>query len=307
MKKYIVIAVLLLLTSCSGKAETEALTEATSETTEAVTTAEETSATAETTLETTENEEHRARTDEEIYEDIKSSYIQVEKNVFLSQELKWSDNLANSDMKSSDSQAYSKWFTDLLPEECDEIKEAFSSAYFYADIIECGSYPFNTTPLKGSIDETTPMLAVFDESHKAIGYYFETGVKYDSFIDELSTVYTDEALEKMLGLKPVFYNYNNELFFEDFTGGSDLSLVRNDLELVSKTDTEYVISCTNYYNKDWRNTLEYDEAKLDEYIKRSFEYKFVKTDEGWKSADIFWIPSCAFVSDEELSAELNAE
>ena len=111
--------------------------------------------------------------------------------------------------------------------------------------------------------------------------YYQTGYNYDSFSQAVFNVFTEERAQKITDR---FKVYNGGLWTRD-TGWGGPSVYFAEYEISSLTDTEIVITRTEYYCSSGYET--FDPDKKDEYEKNDYECKFVLTDKGWRAEKFF--------------------
>lgn len=110
--------------------------------------------------------------------------------------------------------------------------------------------------------------------------YMESGISYDSYYNEMCSIFTKETADKVMHsshLAPV--SYNGELWYSAGGKSGDIACVNTEYELVSLTDTEIEIYQTRYYAYPDDLFCPWWEDMYSSYKLRS---KFVKTDEGWR-------------------------
>lgn len=114
-------------------------------------------------------------------------------------------------------------------------------------------------------------------------YYYQTGYNYSSFCQAVFNVFTEERAQKITDR---FKVYNGGLWTRD-TGWGGPSVYFTEYEISSLTDTEIVITRTEYYCSSGYEV--FDPDKKDEYEKNEDECKFVLTDKGWRAEKFFWL------------------
>ena len=111
--------------------------------------------------------------------------------------------------------------------------------------------------------------------------YYQTGYNYDSFCQAVFNVFTEERAQKITDR---FRVYNGGLWARD-TGWGGPAVYFAEYEISSLTDTEIVITRTEYYQSSGYEV--FDPDKKDEYEKNDYECKFVLTDKGWRAERFF--------------------
>lgn len=123
--------------------------------------------------------------------------------------------------------------------------------------------------------------------------WYGTGIDYESFCDAYLEVFTISAAERLFSAYSLFGSYQGELWLVGTSLGGNAYLVREEYELISKTENEIVFQRTDFM-EDFTQPLYdepvYDPEKRGEYIKKVYNYKFLKTDQGWR-ADEFSVNS----------------
>lgn len=116
-------------------------------------------------------------------------------------------------------------------------------------------------------------------------FWYDTGIDYESFCDAYLEVFTVSAAERLFSAYSLFGSYQGGLWIVGTSLGGNVYLVREEYELISKTETEIVFQRTDF-SEDFRLPLNrepvYDPKKRDEYVKEVFNYKYLKTDRGWR-------------------------
>lgn len=127
-------------------------------------------------------------------------------------------------------------------------------------------------------------------------YHYPWGYTYDSFYDTVLSVYTKEAADKWLAAHCAFWNYYGELYCSKgmldnniWTGKEtiegNLKEVRREYQLISKSDT--VVEFRRIVFRDIKNKFngEYLPEHRNEYLNLQTDFKFVKTENGWREAN----------------------
>lgn len=117
--------------------------------------------------------------------------------------------------------------------------------------------------------------------------YIETGYTYESLYNEYLRTFTKETIEEMFKEHDVFLNYNDALFCQDAARGSWLGEVHREYELISKSDTiiEYRRIIFHKDSED-KPAAEYVSELRNEYGIGVTDFRFVLTEDGWRTASI---------------------
>lgn len=117
--------------------------------------------------------------------------------------------------------------------------------------------------------------------------YYETGYTYESFYNEYLRTFTKETTDKMFKEYDVFLNYNGELFCSDGARGSWLMEVHRELELISKSETVIEFRRLIFHrDSDGKPAMGYVPEYRNEYDIGVTDFKFVLTENGWRTANI---------------------
>lgn len=128
-------------------------------------------------------------------------------------------------------------------------------------------------------------LDVFDEQYQRTNRYMESGYTYDSFYGAFCSVFTQETVDSILSRCPFFYSYNGEMWFIGTSAGGNIGEVFQEYELINQTDTELEFKRISYSVDIGEPITDYDPAKKDEYNKTEVNFRFVKTENGWRAAE----------------------
>lgn len=133
---------------------------------------------------------------------------------------------------------------------------------------------------------------------------YETGYRYDSFIEAFRNAFCGDAAENLIRLSRFgFVNYGEQLYATDVysMGADSYGLVHTDYELLTNTDSEVVFNTVCYfdYAKQMINGSAevepepYDPANKHTYINRvngrfvlTYTNRLIKADGVWKAFDI---------------------
>lgn len=116
----------------------------------------------------------------------------------------------------------------------------------------------------------------------------EMGVRYDSFCRAYLDVFTRNAANRVFSAYPCFCSYKEQLWALGTALTGDVRILdHREFELIARTDTELFFQCTVFAIKEVNGEPpEYDPEKRDEYLQGSLDFKFIKTDEGWRVDEI---------------------
>lgn len=158
-----------------------------------------------------------------------------------------------------------------------EVKEVYIKARaildgFYAD---------------GYAAENAAHITVNKESGFSDGYD-ETGFIYDSFIEEMHSIFGERVTEDILAQHPLFYEYDGRLWQTDAYPGASVYTVK--YELVQNLDDVVEFNSRIYYLDDIPD-YEFDAGKAETYRRRIISNRIVKTPDGWR------VENCQMFSD----------
>lgn len=143
-----------------------------------------------------------------------------------------------------------------------------------------------SVPWAPSVQPTDGGEPPYIQSADGIRYY-ETGYTYESFYNEYLRTFTKETLEEMFQKYDVFLDYNCELFCSDGARGGWLGEVHREYELISKSNT-FIEFRRLIFRKDSQDkpAAEYVPELRNEYDLGITDFKFLKTDSGWRAWNI---------------------
>ncbi|MBD5129254.1 MAG: hypothetical protein HDT43_04955 [Ruminococcaceae bacterium] len=119
----------------------------------------------------------------------------------------------------------------------------------------------------------------------ADGTYEELGYTYESFYNAYLSAFTKETTEGIFN-NYLFMDYNGALFCQDAAKGSMIGEVHREYELLRKSDELIQFGMVTYYDRNFELQREYDPALRDEYVVAYTDFKFVMTEDGWRSENI---------------------
>lgn len=120
---------------------------------------------------------------------------------------------------------------------------------------------------------------------ETLGYYMESGYTYESFLEAFYAVFTKETADTILSRYPFFCSYNGELWFLGTSAGGNVGEVFQEYELIEQTETALAFKRISYSVDIGEPLSDYDPAKKDEYNKTEVNFRFVKTEDGWRAAE----------------------
>lgn len=118
-----------------------------------------------------------------------------------------------------------------------------------------------------------------------LGYYMESGYTYESFREAYYAVFTKETADTIFSRYPFFCSYNGEMWFLGTSAGGNVGEVFQEYELIDQTETELAFKRISYSVDIGEPITDYDPAKKDEYNKTEVNFRFVKTEDGWRAAE----------------------
>ncbi len=114
-------------------------------------------------------------------------------------------------------------------------------------------------------------------------FYGETGYTYDSVYNAYLSAFTEETTKEIFKNHD-FLNYNGGFFCQLGAKGGNAWEVHREYELVSRSDTVIEFRRTTFsHDIDFKPSMEYDPALRDQYDKEYIDFKFVKTENGWRA------------------------
>ena len=120
--------------------------------------------------------------------------------------------------------------------------------------------------------------------------YGSTGFNYDSFINDVHEVFTDECLnaKTYFTSSECFRKYGDELFVLSASKGGDVTHLYTEYALEKQDENEIIITQIDYH--DDAGTIMPDdftpEMRNSDSLRKEYgQFRFVKTDAGWRIAD----------------------
>ena len=140
-----------------------------------------------------------------------------------------------------------------------------------------------------STDNLTPSDAVLAQGDERAelqlgeegGWYFESGYTIDSFREAYYSVFTRETADIILSAHSAFYSYDGELWYKSLSAIGDPGIFQ-EYELITQTDTVLEFKRISYH-VDIGEPRDYAPAKKEEYEKSEVDFRFIKTDDGWRA------------------------
>ncbi len=134
---------------------------------------------------------------------------------------------------------------------------------------------------------------IFSDQESGLGQYGSTGFNYDSFINDLHEVFTDECLNTKTNFKDStsFRKYGDELFCTRGSKGGDVTLLYIEYALEKQDENEIIITQIDYHDDSAiGNPISSDdftpEMRNSDSLRKEYgQFRFVKTDAGWRIAD----------------------
>lgn len=128
---------------------------------------------------------------------------------------------------------------------------------------------------------------VFSDQETDNFHYLSSGFNYDSFISDWHEVFTDECMSEKINLS-AFKKYGDELYYFAGSYPGDITLVHTEYVLDKQDENEIIIKTTEYHDDERRSGTDLEEhyAEIrDSLRKENYQYRFVKTDKGWRIAE----------------------
>lgn len=180
-----------------------------------------------------------------------------------------------ADIKNSYSESLYEFLSELDMPEITELTERAYTLMLLVGTEHFGEFT--------NIQSTDAILS-FSEYDR----WYCTGIDYESFCDAYLEVFTADAAERLFSAYSFFGSYQGELWMVITAMGANVYLVREEYELISKTEKEIVFRRTDFM-EDFTLPLYgepvYDPEKRDQYIQETFDYKFVQTENGWRAEE----------------------
>lgn len=184
-----------------------------------------------------------------------------------------------------------------------EVKELYYKARTLANIVGMAAGAGYETFSANAPENKAQIVMLKDTPlyHSAIipnyseGQIFnETGIRYDSFIDTLNDLFTEESAALMLNQFPFFYGYNGELYCNMVTAGYSITLVHTEYEILENSSDTVKFNTVNYYVPfDNSSELEYDPEKKDGYARTEINNEFRYINGEWKTYEICVLGDCS--------------
>ncbi len=128
-------------------------------------------------------------------------------------------------------------------------------------------------------------LEIFNEDTQKKEVYMESGYDYDSFYEVFCGVFTEETVETIFSRYPFFLSYNGELWYKLVSAGGNPGEIFQEYELIDQSDDEIKFKRISYSAAKSEHYDGFDPEKKAEYIKKEIDFRFVKTDNGWRAAE----------------------
>lgn len=202
---------------------------------------------------------------------------------------------------------------EVLRKRDGELLDLYAKAYTLAEIISgnTADFPFALNTVAAFIDGfaytnayiKVPVTGNAGEEEDWESYYY-TGISYDSFYNELTSVFTESLVEEALNLYPYFYEYDGVLWVS-YVSNEDKSITHIEYELVSQSNTEAVLRRYVRYigTADGDYIPEYDPELKGGYIVKDFDCVFILTENGFRAEKFFEL----FCSDKDGIVFLEGE
>ena len=171
----------------------------------------------------------------------------------------------------------------FLDDGCSEFKELYQKAYALTGITVSSPDNFPNAVGLGTPTvkwENAVQIHVTDESYP-IGYrtYYLTGYSWDSFYDEMLSVFTKEQADEHIFGNKLFYNYEGALWCSNAATGGDITRVYTEYAVEKTEDILDIIRTT--YHVPLGETPEFDPEKIDEYETKITHFKFTRYGGTW--------------------------
>ena len=134
---------------------------------------------------------------------------------------------------------------------------------------------------------------IFSDQESGLWQYGSTGFNYDSFINDLHEVFTDECLNTKTNFKDStsFRKYGDELFCTRGSMGGDVTFLYTEYVLEKQDENEIIITQIDYHDDSAiGNPISSDdftpEMRNSDSLRKEYgQFRFVKTESGWRIAD----------------------
>lgn len=177
---------------------------------------------------------------------------------------------------------------DFLNDGYSEFKELYQKAYALTSILV--SSPDNFPDVVGLRSPTVNRddvvrIEVVDPSYPMIfRTYYLTGYSWDSFYNEMLSVFTKEQADELIFGNKLFYKFNGALWCADAATGGDMTRVHTEYA-VEKTDDVLDIIRTTYH-VPLGETPKFDPEKIDEYETKETHFTFIRFKDGsWRASE----------------------
>lgn len=187
-----------------------------------------------------------------------------------------------------------------------EVKEKYYQARALANVVAMApgagyeTFSANAPENKAQIVmlKDTPLYhSAIIPSYSKGRIFRETGLKYDSFINALNDLFTEESAALILKQFPFFYGYNGELYCNMVTGGYAINLVHTEYEILENSSDTVKFNTINYYtlsDDDFADfNFTYDPEKKDSYARVEINNEFRYINGEWKTYEICLLGDCS--------------
>ena len=175
---------------------------------------------------------------------------------------------------------------DFLDGEYDGFKELYQKAYALASVIASGTDGFPNTFGYGTSDgvkwDDAVQIQIPDKDHPEGCYtYYLTGYSWDSFYNEMLSIFTKHEADRLIHGRRLFLNYDGALWYSPDAADNDPTHVHDEYHVEAN---EYVFNITRTsYHVPPGADPEFDPEKIDKYETQETFFFFTNTRNGWRS------------------------
>lgn len=160
-----------------------------------------------------------------------------------------------------------------------ELRETFQNAQILMSLLSTA----NIQPM-GMVNANDRSASSIITSSGKI--YYESGCTYESFYNTFLSAFTKEETDKLLASSGMFMEYNGELYYRQGYEEAEVEEVHREYEITLRSDTAVEISRNGFNANVNIPTSAYREEDRDKYTLVHTDYRFVKTDDGWRAERI---------------------
>lgn len=187
---------------------------------------------------------------------------------------------------------------DFLDKEYDEFRDIYQKAYALASILSSEHDDFLNTLGYGtsggkSWSDAVQIRVTDERSPSENRTYYLTGYSWDSFYNEMLSIFTEDEADKLIFDNKLFYSYDGALWYApDSTGADDTSV--HDEYYAHLYEDEYIFNYvfsivrTSYHVRPGA-PQKFDPEKIDLYEAKVAYFTFINTENGWRASDFDYV------------------